>query len=151
MRPKGSGGDEYALPLWLSLADGDVSDDVCHHRGDLHGLHEYVLAGAIVLAVGYLAPGARRRVEGGPDGPARSGLGLILKVVRDWLPAILGLAITTGIAPLLFLQVLYKRHFYTANLLLFNHEKAWLDHYVPNRLIYRNAEIWPRLGYWITV
>ena len=80
----------------------------------------YVLAGAIVLLIGYLAPGARRRVEGGPGGPARSGLGLIMKVVRDWLPAILGLAITTGIAPLLFLQILYKRQFYTANLLLFN-------------------------------
>ena len=80
----------------------------------------YVLAGAIVLLVGYLAPGARRRVEGGAGGPTRSGLGLILKVVRDWLPAILGLAITTGIAPLLFLQILYKHQFYTANLLLFN-------------------------------
>ena len=43
-----------------------------------------------------------------------------MKVVRDWLPAILGLAITTGIAPLLFLQILYKRQFYTANLVLFN-------------------------------
>ena len=32
----------------------------------------------------------------------------------------LGLAITTGIATLLFLQILYKREFYTANLLLFN-------------------------------
>src|ERR1700733_4720676 len=80
----------------------------------------YVLAGGIVLLVGYLAPGARRRVEGGPGGPLRSGLGLILKVIRDWLPAVLGLAITTGIAPLLFLQILYKRQFYTANLLLFN-------------------------------
>jgi hypothetical protein len=80
----------------------------------------YVLAGAMVLLVGYLAPRARRRVEGGPGSPARSGLGLILKVIRDWLPAILGVAITTGIAPLLFLQILYKRQFYTANLLLFN-------------------------------
>jgi hypothetical protein len=168
----------------------------------------YVLAGAIVLSVGYLAPGARRRVNAGLDGPARSGLGLILKVVRDWLPAILGLAITAGIAPLLLLQVLYKRHFYTANLLLFNrfmlllpalvvaysmlfliksqalaarsavvrglvtfaafaclfytawlwtenhvlslHEEAWHDHYMSKQSIYRNAEIWPRLGYWIT-
>jgi hypothetical protein len=168
----------------------------------------YVLAGAIVLSVGYLAPGARRRVEGGPNGPARSGLGLILTVIRDGLPAILGLAITTGIAPLLFLQVLYKHHFHTAIRLLFNqfmlllpvlvvaycmlyliksrtlaarraglrglvtfaafacfiytawawtenhilslHEEAWQDHYVSSRLIYRDAEIWPRLGYWIT-
>jgi hypothetical protein len=168
----------------------------------------YVLAGAIVLLVGYLAPGARRRVEGGPGGLARSGLGLILKVVRDWLPAVLGLAITTGIAPFLFLQILYKRQFYTANLLLSNlfilllpafivvscmlylikgralagrwavwrgpvtivafacflytawvwtenhvlsiHESAWQNHHASYNYIYRNAEVWPRLGYWIT-
>ena len=168
----------------------------------------YVLAGAIVLLIGYVAPGARRRVEGGPGGPARSGLGLILKVVRDWLPAVLGLTLTTGIAPLLFLQILYKRQFYTTNLLLFNqfmlllpalvvaycmlylikrqaltgrrtvargpvtivafacffyaawvwtenhvlslHEVAWQNHYSSHNFIYRNAEIWPRLGYWIT-
>ncbi len=135
-------------------------------------------------------------------------MGLILKVVRDWLPAVLGLAITTGIAPLLFLQILYKRQFYTANLLLFNrfmlllpalivayymlylikshalagrgpmlrglvaivafacffytawawtenhvlslHEEAWKDQYASSSYLYRNAEIWPRLGYWIT-
>jgi hypothetical protein len=168
----------------------------------------YVLAGGIVLLVGYLAPGARRRVEGGPGGPLRSGLGLILKVIRDWLPAVLGVAITAGIAPLLFLQILYKRQFYTANLLLFNrfmlllpalivayymlyivkshalaargpmvrglvafvafvcflytawawtenhvlslHEEAWNQHYASSNYIYRNAEIWPRLGYSIT-
>jgi hypothetical protein len=168
----------------------------------------YVLAGSIVLLIGYLAPGARRRVEGGPGGPARSGLGLILKVVRDWLPAVLGLAITTGIAPLLFLQILYKHRFYTATLLLSDqfmlllpalivayymlylirshaltgrwtvlrgpvtitafacffytawvwteshvlsiHESAWTNHYTSHSYIYRNAEIWPRLGYWIT-
>ena len=45
---------------------------------------------------------------------------MISKVVCDWLPAILGLAITAGIAPLLFVQILYKHQFYTANLLLFN-------------------------------
>jgi hypothetical protein len=168
----------------------------------------YVLAGGIVLLVGYLAPGARRRIEGAPGGPPRSGLGLILKVIRDWLPAVLGVAITTGIAPLLFLQILYKRQFYTANLLLFNrfmlllpalivayymlyivkshalaargpmlrglvafvafvcfvytawawtenhvlslHEEAWKHQYESSNYIYRNAEIWPRLGYYIT-
>jgi hypothetical protein len=168
----------------------------------------YVLAGGIVLLVGYLAPGARRRVAGGPGSTTRSGLGLILKVVGDWLPAVLGVAITTGVAPLLFLQILYKRQFYTANLLLFNrfmlllpalivayymlyivkshalaargpmlrglvafvafvcflytawawienhvlslHEEAWKHHYESSNYIYRNAEIWPRLGYYIT-
>jgi hypothetical protein len=133
---------------------------------------------------------------------------LIVKVVRDWLPAILGMAITTGIAPLLFLQILYKRQFYTANLVLFNrfmlllpaliaayymlylikshaltgrwsvlrgpvtiaalacfaytawawtenhvlslHEELWKYQYSSGNSIYRNAEIAPRLGYWIT-
>lgn len=40
-------------------------------------------------------------------------------IVRDWLPVMLSGAITAGIAPLLFLQILYKEAFYTANLLLF--------------------------------
>ena len=169
---------------------------------------QYVLAGSVVLLVGYLAPGARRRVDGVPGGPTRSGLGLILKVLRDWLPAGLGLTLTAGIAPLLFLQVLYKHQFYTTNLLLSNwfmlllpalivaycmlylikslaltgrwavlrgpvtivafacflytawvwtenhvlsiHEAVWQHHYASHNYIYRNSEIWPRLGYWIT-
>ena len=120
----------------------------------------------------------------------------------------LGMAITTGIAPLLFLQILYKRQFYTANLLLFNrfmlllpalivayyllyliksqrlsgrwaawrgpvtivifvcfsytawawtenhvlslHSEVWQDFYASGKYLYRNMEMWPRLGYWIT-
>ncbi|CAN5882705.1 hypothetical protein BH11MYX2_BH11MYX2_15880 [soil metagenome] len=38
--------------------------------------------------------------------------------VRDLLPFMLGLGITAGVAPLLFLQLLYQRRFYTANLLM---------------------------------
>jgi hypothetical protein len=37
---------------------------------------------------------------------------------RDLLPFMLGLGITAGVAPLLFMQLLYQRKFYTANLLL---------------------------------
>ncbi len=37
---------------------------------------------------------------------------------RDLLPFMLGLAITAGVAPLLFLQLLYQRRFYSANLVL---------------------------------
>jgi hypothetical protein len=171
---------------------------------------QYVLAGAIVLVAGCLVSGLRKRLAARADGRFRSGsgLGLIESVLRDWLPAILGLAITTGIAPLLFLQILYKRSFYTANLLLFNrfmlllpalivayymlyllksqalaargvllrglvtsvacgcffyttwawtethvlsiHPEFWREHYASNRWLFRNAEIWPRLGYWIT-
>ena len=42
------------------------------------------------------------------------------KLLSDWLTAALSMAITAGVAPLLFLQILYKAPFYTANLLLFN-------------------------------
>lgn len=41
-------------------------------------------------------------------------------VVRDWLPSAISGAITAGIAPLLFVQIVYQKSFYTANLLLFN-------------------------------
>lgn len=37
---------------------------------------------------------------------------------RDWLPFMLGAGITAGIGPLLFVQLLYQRRFYTANLLM---------------------------------
>jgi len=171
---------------------------------------QYVLAGSIVLAVGYFTALVRRGTGAERVRPIRSGLdsGLMQKVVRDWLPAILGLAIAAAIAPLLFLQVLYRREFYTASQLLFVrflllvpaliaaylllyllksqalaargaavrglvallacacllftawawtgnhvlglHEGSWKAQYTSDRWIYRDAEIWPRLGYWIT-
>jgi hypothetical protein len=46
--------------------------------------------------------------------------------LRQWLPFVLSAAITAGVAPLLFLQILYQREFYTANLLLFNRWMAIL-------------------------
>lgn len=48
------------------------------------------------------------------------------RVLRDWMPAALSAAITAGVAPLLFLQILYKKDFYTANLLLFHRWMAIL-------------------------
>lgn len=71
----------------------------------------YVLAGTAYLA----ADEVRRRL-GGAGGP-RSALA---EVLRDWLPFMLSGAITAGVAPLLFVQILYKQPFYTANLLLFH-------------------------------
>ena len=67
----------------------------------------YVLAGSGVLMV---------RVVAAPrlfDDPLTQHL-------RQWLPFVLSAAITAGVAPLLFLQILYQREFYTANLLLFH-------------------------------
>lgn len=65
----------------------------------------YVLAGVILLALrSFLSK--------------RENLSDISKVLIDWLPAALSMAITFGVAPLLFVQVLYRQNFYTANLLL---------------------------------
>lgn len=73
----------------------------------------YVLAGSAVLVV--------RSVLGSrPDDDP------LVAHLREWLPFILSAAITAGIAPLLFLQILYRREFYTANLLLFNRWMAIL-------------------------
>lgn len=47
-------------------------------------------------------------------------------VVRDWLPSAVSAAVTAGIAPLLFVQIVYQRSFYTANILLFNRWMALL-------------------------
>ncbi len=170
----------------------------------------YVLAGTMLVMAAYLMPGARRRIrtEPGSAGTTRSGLGLIVQLIRDWLPAVLTLTIVTGIIPLLFLQVLYQHSFYTANLLLLGrfllivpviivvyfmlylikgrvlagnrmrlrvpvmlialgcvayitwtwteghilslHPEVWKNHYASHLYLFRNAEIWPRLGYWIT-
>lgn len=41
-------------------------------------------------------------------------------LTRDWLPFFISVAITAGVAPLLFLQILYQKEFYTANLLGFH-------------------------------
>jgi hypothetical protein len=69
----------------------------------LHGVFvSYVAAGT-----GYALVAAVRR----SDDP-------VAYRTRDWLPFMLGAGITAGIGPLLFLQMLHQRRFYTANLLM---------------------------------
>lgn len=79
-------------------------------------LAAYTLGGAcFVLACairGNYSPGA-----------PRDALAL---AVRDWLPSAASGAVTAGIAPLLFVQLVYQKAFYTANLLLFNRWMAIL-------------------------
>ena len=70
----------------------------------------YVLAGSGLLAV---LAGWETVANRPMEAHAR-----IAATLRDWLPLALSIAITAGVAPLLFLQVLYKEPFYTANLLL---------------------------------
>ena len=64
--------------------------------------------------------------------------------LRDWLPFVLSAAITAGIAPLLFVQILYQRAFYTANLLLFNRKffPSWERRFV----VYERRRDLPRVG-----
>jgi len=73
----------------------------------------YVLAGTGYLAVAYLRSGGQK-------------LGESAKVVKEWTPFMLSGAISAGVAPLLFVQILYKQGYYTANLLLFNRWMAIL-------------------------
>jgi len=51
---------------------------------------------------------------------------VLASVVRDWLPSSVSGAVTAGIAPLLFVQIVYQKSFYTANILLFNRWMALL-------------------------
>lgn len=86
----------------------------------------YVLAGTAVLA-GSAIGGLRRRGEGeGEASVDERAWAPLVELLRDWLPFALSAAITAGIAPLLLLQILYKKPFYTANLLLFHRWMAIL-------------------------
>lgn len=71
----------------------------------------YVLAGTAWLAFSGIFLGSESRPR--TDSP-------ISLVLRDWMPFAVSAAITAGVAPLLFVQILYKENFYTANLLLFH-------------------------------
>lgn len=80
----------------------------------------YVLAGTGYLAVVGVGRWLRRRGGGQPAND------VVFDLLRDWMPFILSAAITAGVAPLLFVQILYKENFYTANLLLFHRWMAIL-------------------------
>ena len=72
-------------------------------------LMHYVLAGSLYVAWTTMWPGkASAPREQQP----------LAATLRDWMPFFLGAAITAGVAPLLFIQIVYQRQFYTANLLL---------------------------------
>lgn len=82
----------------------------------------YVLAGVGYLAV-HACIGQRR--PGEPSVPTADATGYrfpptIAGTLVDWMPTMLSAAITAGVAPLLFVQILYQEQVYTANLLMFN-------------------------------
>ena len=75
------------------------------HQAFMH----YVLAGSIYVAWATIFPG-------GAEVPRLKQP--LASVLRDWMPFMLSAAITAGVAPLLFVQIVYPLQFYTANLLL---------------------------------
>jgi len=75
------------------------------HQAFMH----YVLGGSVYLAWCNLFPGDS-------DSPRTEQP--LARVLRDWMPFMLSAAITAGVAPLLFVQIVYPKEFYTANLLL---------------------------------
>lgn len=79
----------------------------------------YVLAGSIMLGVAGF-----RGMLGRSGNP--SNWTAVTTILKDWMPFALSAAITAGIAPLLFVQILYQQEFYTANLLSFHRWMAIL-------------------------
>jgi hypothetical protein len=69
----------------------------------------YVLAGSLYVAWATVFPGRQ--------GTPRCQQPLA-RILREWIPFVLSGAITAGVAPLLFVQIIYREQFYTANLLL---------------------------------
>lgn len=69
----------------------------------------YVLAGSIYVAWATVFPGKSQVPRA--EQP-------VCELLREWIPFMLSGAITAGVAPLLFVQIIYRQQFYTANLLL---------------------------------
>ncbi|MBL8809516.1 MAG: hypothetical protein JNM43_05020 [Planctomycetaceae bacterium] len=72
-------------------------------------LMAYVLGGSLWLTWASLFPGKEKTPR---------TMQPVARLLRDWMPFALSGAITAGVAPLLFVQILYQQQFYTANLLL---------------------------------
>lgn len=75
------------------------------HQAFVH----YVVAGSLYVTWATIFPGRQEQPRAAQP---------LAATLRDWLPFGLGAAITAGVAPLLFVQIVYPREFYTANLLL---------------------------------
>lgn len=75
-------------------------------------LMSYVFAGTFFTMIACCF----KRLNDSTEDKARS----LSALLRDWLPLFLSAAITAGVAPLLFIQILYRDSFYTANLLMFH-------------------------------
>ena len=102
----------------------------------------YVFAGTLYVAIVGFGPA---------DGALARLHSPIAAMLRDWLPFAFSGVITAGVAPLLFVQVLYKQQFYTANLLLFHRWMAVVPaliaaFYLLYLLKSRSISDWPAAG-----
>ena len=104
----------------------------------------YVLAGSAWLALSLFL--RRRKGAKTEDCP-------ITRILSDWMPFAISAAITAGVAPLLFIQILYKQNFYTANLLLFHRWMAIVPVLIAGfYLAYLlKSKVLSRLGAWARV
>jgi hypothetical protein len=73
-----------------------------------HAFMHYVLAGSLYLTWATIRQRQTTRLIDQP----------LAATLREWMPFLLSAAITAGVAPLLFIQIVYQYQFYTANLLL---------------------------------
>jgi hypothetical protein len=85
------------------------------HQAFMH----YVLAGSLYVAWTICFPGTSKSITSPVTELAPRSEQPLAAVLRDWMPFLLSAAITAGVAPLLFIQIVYQRQFYSANLLLF--------------------------------
>ncbi len=114
----------------------------------------YVLTLAVhVVFMHYVIAGTGWLAISGILGLGESSL---TKTLRDWMPAALSAAITAGVAPLLFVQILYKHAFYTSNLLLFHRWMSILPVLIVGfYLLYvmksRQINNWPLVARWAVV
>lgn len=85
------------------------------HQAFMH----YVLAGSFYIAWCNLFPVNDNTPNVGRiANPSYRTEQPLCRCLRDWMPFVLSAAITAGVAPLLFIQIVYPTAFYTANLLL---------------------------------
>jgi hypothetical protein len=85
------------------------------HQAFMH----YVLAGSLYVAWTICFPGPTKHTTATDGDVVPRNDQPLAAVLRDWMPFLLSAAITAGVAPLLFIQIVYQRQFYSANLLLF--------------------------------
>ena len=128
--------DEFGLPAWLWLFHILLPFTFALHAVFMN----FAMGGAIVIPFLWIA--GRRR--------ARPELVNVARTALRMMPIAISFTITTGVAVLLFVQVVYGQFFYTANILMGWHWLAILAYlmlgfylvYAADALLHRNRFGW---------